>query len=282
MVATINPCGFAMLPAYLSYFLGLDDPSSDAGASIFRALAVSAAVSSGFLAVFVSIGVLISGISNQLRDVLPWVTMSIGVILVCLGVAMLRGYEPMVSLPRLNRGAGSREISSMFLFGVSYAVASLSCSIGVFLTTMTGTLTGDDFVGKLQAFVAYALGMALVLMVLTLAIALARQSIVRHLRRMLPYVHRIAGALLVAAGCYLAYYGWYEWRVINGDVEAGGPARMVFDWNATVANWVQQTGAWRIGLVLGAIVAAALILAFGIRSTRAPTTRSTEKSRRNR
>ncbi|MFN7150094.1 MAG: cytochrome C biosynthesis protein, partial [Microthrixaceae bacterium] len=24
MVATVNPCGFAMLPAYLSYFLGLE------------------------------------------------------------------------------------------------------------------------------------------------------------------------------------------------------------------------------------------------------------------
>ena len=25
MVATLNPCGFAMLPAYLSYFMGLQD-----------------------------------------------------------------------------------------------------------------------------------------------------------------------------------------------------------------------------------------------------------------
>ena len=25
MVATVNPCGFALLPAYLSYFLGLEE-----------------------------------------------------------------------------------------------------------------------------------------------------------------------------------------------------------------------------------------------------------------
>ena len=26
MLATVNPCGFAMLPAYLAWFLGLDAP----------------------------------------------------------------------------------------------------------------------------------------------------------------------------------------------------------------------------------------------------------------
>ena len=64
-VATINPCGFALLPAYLSYFLGLDDdataaaPGGDAatgspgGANpVLRALAVSAAVTLGFVVVF--------------------------------------------------------------------------------------------------------------------------------------------------------------------------------------------------------------------------------------
>ena len=30
MIATVNPCGFAMLPAYLSYFLGLEAGSQSA------------------------------------------------------------------------------------------------------------------------------------------------------------------------------------------------------------------------------------------------------------
>ena len=30
MVATVNPCGFAMLPAYLSFFLGLEGDDDDA------------------------------------------------------------------------------------------------------------------------------------------------------------------------------------------------------------------------------------------------------------
>ena len=45
MVATFNPCGFAMLPAYLSYFLGLEDAStrrSTPGSAVVRALTVGA------------------------------------------------------------------------------------------------------------------------------------------------------------------------------------------------------------------------------------------------
>jgi cytochrome c-type biogenesis protein len=281
MVATFNPCGFAMLPAYLSYFLGLEDASADAGTSIFRAVGVGAAVSAGFLAVFAAVGAVITAFSLQLGSVLPWVTIVIGIGLVVLGVAMLRGYEPTVSLPKLDNRTSGREISSMFLFGVSYAVASLSCTIGVFLATVSVTFTRTDFWSGVQVFAAYALGMALVLMFVTIALAVARQSLVKRLRSVLPYVNRVAGGLLVVAGVYLTYYGWYELQLNAGNLDAGGPAQIVFEWNSSISGWVQDVGAGRIGLVLGGIVVAAVILAFGLRSTR-PTraTRSPERGRK--
>jgi cytochrome c-type biogenesis protein len=270
MLATFNPCGFAMLPAYLSYFLGLEDASPDAGTSIFRAIGVGAVVSAGFLAVFAAVGIVITTFSLQFESILPWVTIGIGIGLLVLGIAMLRGYEPTVALPKLNKGANSRQLSSMFLFGVSYAVASLSCTIGIFLATVSVTFTRTSFWSGVQVFAAYAFGMALVLMFVTIALALARQSLVKRLRSVLPYINRVAGGLLVVAGAYLAYYGWYELRVNSGDLDTGGPARVVFDWNSSISGWVQQTGPTRIGLVLGGAIAAAAILAVGLRSARAP------------
>jgi cytochrome c biogenesis protein CcdA len=59
MVATFNPCGFAMLPAYLSYFLGLEnarDTDNRADATVLRALAVGAAMTAGFVVVFGVLG----------------------------------------------------------------------------------------------------------------------------------------------------------------------------------------------------------------------------------
>jgi cytochrome c-type biogenesis protein len=78
MVATVNPCGFAMLPAYLSYFIGLEDGGEDARGSVARALVVGVAVSAGFLAVFGVAGLLITAGIRSFIDYLPWVAIVIG------------------------------------------------------------------------------------------------------------------------------------------------------------------------------------------------------------
>jgi cytochrome c biogenesis protein CcdA len=270
MVATINPCGFAMLPAYLSYFLGLDDRSGSPRAGVLRALAVGLSVSAGFLAVFFLLGVPFAGVARApwFAGNLPWVTIVIGLVLVVLGAAMVRGFEPTLRLPRLDRGTGSRELPTMFVFGVSYAVSSLSCTIGLFMGLVASSLTGRDMAASLAAFVAYGLGMALVLMALTLATALARQGLVRLLRRLLPHVNRLAGVLLVLAGGYVAYYGWYETQLLSGR-SAPGPGGFVADWNDAVHGWVTATGAPRVGLLLFAAIILAVLVASGWRSSTA-------------
>jgi cytochrome c biogenesis protein CcdA len=268
MVATINPCGFAMLPAYLSYFLGIEDPSRDARSGVLRALAVGFSVSAGFLLVFFLLGIPFAEFARSIQGRLPLVTAVIGTVLVGLGIAMLKGFEPVLNLPKLQKGTGSRELPTMFLFGVSYAVSSLSCTIPIFLSVMAGAFTQDSFAQSLSTFVAYGAGMALVLMALTLAIALARQGLVRSLRRVLPYVNRIAGGLLIVAGGYLAYYGWYEHQVLENNASPGGPAAMVTRWNDALRGWIQANDPRRIGLILLAAILLALIAASGWRANR--------------
>lgn len=261
MVATVNPCGFAMLPAYLSYFLGLEGQGTDARSGVARGLAVGAVVTGGFVLVFGVMGLLITQFSLRVNEQLPWVTMVIGVALVVLGVAMLRGFQLTVRLPKLQMGTGSRELSSMFLFGISYAVASLSCTLPVFLVVVTNTFETSSFASGLAVFVAYALGMGLVLMVITLALSLAKGSLVRSLRRALPHINTISGVLLVIAGAYVAWYGYYEWRLFTdpSNPPPAGPVQLVTEWNADITNWVNRTGATTIGWVLGAIVATAVV-----------------------
>jgi cytochrome c-type biogenesis protein len=275
MAATFNPCGFAMLPAYLSYFLGMEDRSKDAQAGVMRALRVGLAVSVGFMVVFFAMGVLFSTFTQSIGEHLPWVTIIIGVGIAVLGVAMLRGFEPILSLPKLQKGTKGRELPSMFLFGVSYAVSSLACSIGLFTTVVATTFTRQSVAEGVIAFLVYALGMALVLMVLTLAIALAKQGLVRSMRRVLPFVNRVAGGLLVVAGAYLVYYGWFERQSNQSPQSApGGPASTVFKWNAELSNWISQNDPRRIGIVLGAIVAIAVLLATAWRAPARPRSKS--------
>ncbi len=148
-VATVNPCGFAMLPAYLSYFLGIEAAKGvedDRRASVGTALLVGAAVSAGFLVVFGIVGTLVNAGVSSFIDYVKWATIAIGIGLVVLGIAMLRGYHLPFSTPRLDKGGRNRTLGSIFLFGVSYAIASISCTLPIFLVVVFGTLSRTNFV----------------------------------------------------------------------------------------------------------------------------------------
>lgn len=268
MVATFNPCGFAMLPAYLAYFLGLEDESPDTSSAVLQGLKVSAIMTLGFVLVFGAAGFVLTAASG-IQEHLSWVTMIIGFLMIAMGITFLFGFEPSISLPRIERGAESRQLGSMLLFGISYAVASLSCTIAPFLAVTGGMFGRSDqsFVSGLLVYVTYAMGMGLVLGVLTMAVALARQGLVTALRGAMPYVHRVSGALLVAAGLYMSWYGYWEARVFDGKSTGGGPAEFFFELNSDLNNWVQDVGPTRIGLVLGAMVAVTLLLIWGWRAS---------------
>lgn len=257
LVAAFNPCGFAMLPGYLSLFLGMETQAADHGVSptaAWRALVVGGAVSAGFVAVFGLVGLVLTRASLSIVDYVPWLTIVVGLVLVALGVAMVRGYEPTLALPRLQRGGSGRGLGSMFLFGASYATVSLSCTLPVFLAAVSGTFTRTTLISGVTVFGAYAAGMGLVLVAVTLAIAGARSAVVGRLRGALPYVNRASGVVLVASGAYVAYYGYYELRTDAGADLAAGPVGLVGDLSARVSAWVDRVGAGRLGLVLCAVI----------------------------
>ena len=254
MVAVVNPCGFPMLPAYLSSFIGLDDADADPGmARVPRALTAAAAVSIGFLAFFTVVAVPIQAGVTWIYRLMPWLTIVIGVVLVVLGIAMLWGYRPKLFLPRLDKGGRSGRFGSMVLFGVSYAIASLGCTLPLFLSVL---FNRPNPASGALAFVAYALGMSLVLMVLTLALALAREAVVRKLRAALRYVDRFAGAALVVVGTYLVWYWGTALSRDPADIVGTSPVRVVDDWAYWAAGQLSSRGVG-LGLTLGAVVAAA-------------------------
>lgn len=264
MLATVNPCGFVMLPAYLSYFLGTSGlPDSEAPhIGIGRALAVGAVVSAGFMSLFAVAGALLSWASIGVYEIAPWLTLIIAIGLIGVGIAMLIGWEPVFSVPKLEKGGHDRTLRSMFLFGISYAIASLGCTLPVFIATVSGTVRRQNIASGLLVYVAYGLGMAVVMMALTVAIAGARGSLVRRLRGIMPFVARIAGALVLAAGLYIGWYGITELRNLHGSssVTGGRTVDTVTGWSGAIANWVDGIGAVRIGLILGLVIALALFV----------------------
>jgi cytochrome c-type biogenesis protein len=261
MVATLNPCGFALLPAYLAYYLGQtgDEPDPSTPRALLRAVGVGASLTAGFLVVFGLMGIVWSAVSSTIGGRLPWVTAVLGVAVVILGIAMLRGFEPVVRIPHLNVDKGGQEMWSTFLFGVSYAVASLSCTIPIFSGLLSTTFS-ESFSAGVRTFIAFGLGMGALVTVLTIGVALTRQGLLHVMRRLMPHFGRISGALLVLTGSVVAYYGWAEARQLDGRTGGTGFAAWLQDVQSSVSDWIDHVGTTRLGLACGLIIAGALAI----------------------
>jgi cytochrome c biogenesis protein CcdA len=260
MLAAFNPCGFAMLPAYLSFFVGVDGSSKPAAGGVVQALRVGAAVTAGFVAVFGVAGVAVTGLSLSVQRYAPWATLLIGLALVPLGLAAAAGVAPNITLPRLQRGGSTRTMGSMAVFGVSYATVSLSCTLPVFLAAVSTTFERDSLVTGLGVFLAYAAGMGVILTALAVAVAAARQSLVRRIRGLVPYAQRASGLLLAVAGAYVAWYGWVELRVAAGEDPAAGPVDVASRLSGRISSWITDVGAPRLGLALLVVLMVGVLL----------------------
>ena len=150
----------------------------------------------------------------------------------------------------------------MFLFGVSYAVASLSCTLPVFLTVVATQVTRGSFTSGVATFVAYASGMALVLMAITVALAVGKWSLVAGLRGAGRSVGRVSGAILVATGSYIVWFWIVSIRSGPQALAEVGPFAFVEGLSQAVQNAVAQAPlVWGLGLagVVGVAVVAALV-----------------------
>lgn len=259
LLAAVNPCGFALLPAYLSMLVLGDGPAAGGSlAPVRRALALTGAMTVGFVAVFGAFGLLAAPAADAVARRLPWVSVLIGITLVGLGAWLLAGRQLPMLMPRIATGpAVTLRFVPMVLFGAAYAIASLGCTIGPFLAVVVAGFQAGTVLQGVGLFLAYALGMALAVGAAALAVALARESLVRGMRRTAPVISRISGGLLVLTGAYVAWYGWYEIRVFRGertdDPVIDGAARM----QRAVSGWLDALGPGAVAGVVAVLLAAA-------------------------
>ncbi len=222
MVAAVNPCGFAMLPAYLSLYLGAkeeDFAKLSPASRMLRALLVGGSVSSGFILLFGLAGLMISAGGGALLGVMPVLAVFIGIALILLGLWTFAGRTLYIGVfERLaNRLGDPTNVSArgFFLFGLAYGAASLSCTLPVFLVVVGGGISSDGFTAGVGQFLGYGLGMASVLVVLTLALALFKQGLVKRIKSVVPYTRLASAVLLMLAGVYMILY-WASSPVLSG------------------------------------------------------------------
>lgn len=254
LVAALNPCGFAFLPGYLGLVIASSGETSRPVA-LARAGLATVVMATGFLTVFGIFGLVVSPLIASAQKYLPFATVVIGVALLAIGVWLVSGRDLAVLLPAAAGGTPTAHLGSMYGYGVGYAVASLSCTIAPFLAVISTTFRQGSMLAGLLAFIAYAAGMSITVGVAAIAVALTGSAASSALRRVLPFVGRIAGVVVLLTGLYVSYYGYYEIRLYFAGADPDDPligaAGAVQSW---LADRVDALGVWPL---LGAIVALA-------------------------
>ncbi|MDX2380256.1 MAG: cytochrome c biogenesis protein CcdA [Acidimicrobiia bacterium] len=254
LVAAVNPCGFILLPTYLMYFLGITAGAGGSQrASIRRALLVSAAVSAGFLSVFLVAGLISYNFTSWVNENSKYATVGIGSALIVLGVAMLLGYKLPFMTPQVGIGKKEKTVRAMFVYGIAYAVASIGCTIGLFIATVFSTTRRDGLIHGVGNTVAYGAGMALLVSALTVSLAFANTTLLRWLRKSLAHVDKVAAAFVLLSGFYLIWY--FYWVDL---LEEGDPITdWAFERQARATQFLDDN--WKpVAIVLGTIVVVAI------------------------
>ena len=207
------PCAFPLLPGYVAYYLGHGDAEPVGPVSrLRRAAVVGTTTSVGFLLVYgVLVAVVASIGASALQDI-ALLEPVVGSVLVVLGVAAAAGYTLDSHVPLPER---RRSLSGYLAFGVVYGVAAAGCTAPVFVAIALLALSGGP-VDAVVTLGAYALGMVLLMLLVTGLSALGRDRALSLLSRNTGRLSQVAGGLLVFAGLAQIYLWYFEFDTLGG------------------------------------------------------------------
>jgi cytochrome c biogenesis protein CcdA len=211
LVAAFNPCGAAMFPAYVGYQLDTLQSERSPVSSAVRAISMGLAATAGFIVVFGTMGLVLAAGGRVIGKFLPFAGLGVGVAIAALGLWLLisKRHIGIMAASRVNLGQG-KGLKNVFLFGIAYAVASLSCALPIFLAAV-GVVAGQSLSAggvaeTVIGSVTYGMGMGAVMVVATLGVVFFKELVSKGMKYVFKYVEPIGNLAMVGAGGYLIYY----------------------------------------------------------------------------
>ena len=254
VMAAVNPCGFVLLPTYLVYYLGteLNREDENKTTTLRRGLSVGTAVSSGFIGLFLIVGIISRAFTTVISENAKFAALVIGIALVAMGIAMLFGWKLPIAQPDVSMQR-KRTTWNMFLFGIVYAIASIGCTIGLLISVILGSINRHGFVSGVISIVLYGLGMGLLVTSLTVALAFARVGLVSTIKKSFKWFDKVSAVFVVLTGLYLSWY----WLGAITDRGTDGLTTRVERWQTKVVQLLQDAGVYPLLIVFCVIIATA-------------------------
>jgi len=195
--ALLSPCGYPMLPGYISYYLGVTS-------SLIKAVSHGVACVLGMITVFSTIGAIASLVGSVINPFISYLELVAGISTILFGVSILIEID-FSPLNLLLKAPKSRGAAGIFLYGVIYGLATLGCSAPVFFSILSWAIASGPMNGFIT-FLAYAIGMSVPVILTTVLVVMAKKSILKKIVKMTPWLQKMSGIILIIIGTYLIYY----------------------------------------------------------------------------
>jgi cytochrome c biogenesis protein CcdA len=172
---------------------------------------VSATVTASFALLFGLAGIFAGLVASALTSLLPWIGTAVGVGLILLAGVLASGRGLTVSFaPRvaqhLTAATRIRGLGGYAAYGTAYGLASLGCTLPVFLGVVGTSLQLHGLAAAVGQFLLFGIGMGAVLAALTIATAWFGDGLIRRARTLGRHVGWASAVLLWLAGAYVVYY----------------------------------------------------------------------------
>jgi cytochrome c-type biogenesis protein len=209
VIAFFSPCALPLLPSYITYYLGLDTDKKESNVktknSLLKGFVGGVLCALGAILTLLLIGAGISSLGEAFSPYMGMFEPAVGIILIILGVFILLGKGFSFGIKTNIRGRG---YTSLLGYGALYSLAASGCVAPLFVGVILEALTKNFWQG-FALFIAYAIGMAILLIIITVLVATAKSALVNRMRGAVKYTKPLAGTVAIVAGVFLlAQFIW--------------------------------------------------------------------------
>jgi cytochrome c-type biogenesis protein len=241
ITAFFAPCAFPMLPGYVTYYMGTHGSEGieneiphdvDRKKLLKKGLLTGAITGLGIAVVYLLFGLLLSTFGAAASSVMSYLAPIIAIIVIVIGLTFILdipinlemyfyrlrkavGLESRYSQWKDKRGIDAQnqpqeglrtKYRGLFYYGFGYGAASTGCHGVAFVSIVLVGLASGGFGGAMGASFLWVIGMAMIMVIVTILLALAKDDLIKKITKNIGKINKITGFLLILSGIIIIFY----------------------------------------------------------------------------
>jgi cytochrome c-type biogenesis protein len=241
ITAFFAPCAFPMLPGYVTYYMSehrsegeeqASKPNINKKQALKKGLYTGIITGMGLATVYIIFGLLLSLFGAPISSSMFILAPIIAVLVIIIGLTFIFGipinlelyfyrFRKLIGIEsaykkwRERKGINAQDVPNeeqsrghkgLYYYGFGYGAASTGCHGVAFISIVLVGLASSGFTGGMGASILWVIGMAMIMIIVTILLAMAKNEIISKITENIEKINKITGVLLVVAGIAIILY----------------------------------------------------------------------------